>query len=65
MAAYTPVVVLVSNLRNNYSISTQYDGARYNTRVLDGLDNTLDEITGDATWPSALRTHADMFEKYV
>lgn len=64
MATEFPIAVLISNLKNGFTISTNYNGATYTTRVLDGLDNTQDEIVGDVDFPTALRRHADMFEKY-
>lgn len=64
MTVEFPIAVLISNLKNGFTISTNYSGATFTTRVLDGLDNTQDEIAGDADFPTALRRHADMFEKY-
>lgn len=64
MATEFPIAVLISNLRNGFTVSTNYSGATFTTRVLDGLDNTQDEIVGDVDLPTALRTHADMIEKY-
>lgn len=58
------MLILISNLKNGYSVSTNYTGASYVTRVLDGLENTQDEITGDPDLPTALETHARMIRKY-
>lgn len=64
MAVEFPIAVLISSLKNGFTISTNYSGATFTTRALDGLDNTQDEIVGDKDLPAALRTHADMIEKH-
>ena len=65
MAVEFPIAVLISNLRNGKTVSTNYSGATFTTRVLDGLDNTLDETIGTAKMSDALRIHADMLDKYM
>lgn len=64
MATDFPVAVLISTLKNGFTISTSYNGATYTTRAIDGQDNTQDEIAADVDFPSALRRHADMYERY-
>lgn len=65
MAVQFPIAVLISNLDNGISISTNYSGATFTTRVIDGQDNTLDETIGTAKLSNALRVHADMLDKHM
>lgn len=65
MATEYPIAILISGLDNGITVSTNYTGAVFNTRVIDGIDNTLDEILGDASLADALRTHADMLDRYM
>lgn len=64
MTVEFPIAVLIADLKNGKTVSMNYNGATFTTRVLDGLDNTLDETIGTAKMSDALRVVADMMDKH-